>query len=354
MAAPPASPEFTPGRGAGPAGRGHRRLVRILVAVGIAVVLALAGGSLAAALLIYRYDQAVPRDVLLAPSARVHDPGQRAQVTGPLNLLLIGSDYRTWNPTMGQRSDTIILAHLPATLDRVYLISIPRDLWVRIPADPRTRFAGAEAKINAAFEYGGAGAGGTQLLSQTLTNLVGVRFDAAAVIDFNGLAKAVDVLGGVEYCVDTQTVSIHTGRVFPPGCRLMHGADAVDYLRQRGYADGDFTRQRHQQQFLKALLARVRSVGGLTSPLTMDALLRAVAGSLTVDTGALSLPDLVFTLRGLRPEALTGIKVPYTYDMVGDESVVRATDEAKALFAAVRSDTLAGWTASHARWVNKI
>ena len=72
-------------------------------------------------------------------------------------------------------------------------------------------FAGATSKINAAFQYGQGGASGTRLLSQTLTDLIGIKFDGAAVIEFSGLERAVDLVGGVTMCVDVRTVSIHTG-----------------------------------------------------------------------------------------------------------------------------------------------
>lgn len=335
--------------------RGRRRLVRILLAVcGVLVVVAGAGAS-AAALLAHRFEHAVTRANLLAPAARAEAPGPHAPVAGPLNFLVIGSDLRTDDPNEGQRSDTIIIAHVPRTMDRLDLVSIPRDLWVDIPADPTVRFGGDSDKINAAFEYGGAGAGGTQLLSQTLTDLVGIRFDGAVVVDFSGLTQTVDLLGGVRMCVDTRIVSIHTHAVFEPGCRMMTGAQALDYLRQRyGLSDGDFGRQQHQQEFLKALLAQARSSGALTNPVRLDALLQSIGRSLTVDTGATSLTDLIFALRGLGPDDLTGFRLPFTLDTVGDQSVVRATDEADGLYRALRTDDLQGWADEHPQWVNKI
>jgi LCP family protein required for cell wall assembly len=331
--------------------RTPRRLGRILLAVGVTLVLIAGLALLGSYVALHRYDRAVQRGNLLAPSARAQ---QHASVRGPLNFLLIGSDYRTWAPGSGQRSDTIIIAHVPAGLDHAYLISIPRDLRVEMPPDPALNFAGDITKINAAFEFGGGGQGGIQLLSSTLTTLTGIRFDGAAVVSFTGLQKAVGVVGGVNMCVDERTVSIHTGAVFERGCRLMPPAEILDYLRQRQFADGDFSRQRHQQQFLKSLLDRMVSAGVLANPLKLDALLRAVAGSMTIDIGSLALPDLVFALRDLRPEAVTGIRVPATIAMIGDTSFVIATNEAAGLYAALRNDSLASWVTANQQWVNQI
>ncbi len=156
MPAPPASTDetadpATPKRGV------RRRWPRILIAVGIA--LALIAGAVAAggAFLVHRFESAFNRDNLIAPGARAD---QHGSVTGPLNFLLIGSDYRTWSPGAGQRSDTIIVAHVTANLDHVYLVSVPRDLMVAIPPDPTHNYAGATTKINAAFGVDNGGSAG--------------------------------------------------------------------------------------------------------------------------------------------------------------------------------------------------
>jgi LCP family protein required for cell wall assembly len=355
MAESPTATEEPDARPPLPDRRRRRRWPRALLIIG-AVVLGLAGLTAGAAeVLVHRFDRQVTHDTLLAPRARSLAPAQHTPVTGPLNYLLIGSDLRSDDPDGGQRSDTIIVAHIDKGLDKAYLLSIPRDLWVSMPPDPKLNFGGDNNKVNAAFEYGGGGSGGTQLLSETLTALLGIQFDGAAVVDFAGLEHAVDVVGGVQMCVREQVTSIHTHRVFQPGCQLMSGAVALDYLRQRyQFADGDFARQAHQQEFLKAFFARAASAGVLSNPIKLGALLQSVAGAMTVDTGSATVPDLVFALRGLRPGAVTGVKLPYWLGSVNELSVVRASDEAGGLFAALRADTLDAWVADHGQWVNQI
>jgi anionic cell wall polymer biosynthesis LytR-Cps2A-Psr (LCP) family protein len=138
-----------------------------------------------------RYDRSVAKQNLLDPGARQ----EHRTVSGPLNYLLVGSDQRTGSPDAGARSDTIIIVHIPAGLKQAYLISVPRDLYVEIP--PGAGYQGGSDKINAAFEYGGGGQGGSQLLSATLTRLTGIRFDGAALIDFSGFKQVIDLVGGV-------------------------------------------------------------------------------------------------------------------------------------------------------------
>jgi LCP family protein required for cell wall assembly len=305
--------------------------------------------------LVHRYDASVHKAKLLDDRSRAHSDQGLVGVSGPLNYLLLGSDQRPGDNSDGQRSDTIILVHIPASLDKAYLISIPRDLQVDIPPNPATHFAGSTEKINAAFDYGGGGMGGFQLLSRTLTSLTGVRFDGAAIIDFTGFQQVVNLLGGVDMCVDEQVTSIHTGAVYQPGCQHMRPWQALDYVRQREtLPGGDYDRQRHQQQFLKAILAEAKSQGLTTNPVKLDELIRAVGSSLTVDTNGVPLSSLVYSLHGISANDLVGVRLPSD---PGDEngiSYVFAEPAAQSLYQAITSDTVDSWLAANPTWRNAL
>src|SRR5581483_4252058 len=103
-------------------------------------------------------------------------------ITGAVNVLLVGIDTRPDQAVDTSRSDSIIVLHVPATHDHAYLVSLPRDTLVRIPADAKAGYAGGENKINAAFMYGsqrgGGVAGGVSLLAATIKAAYGITFDA--------------------------------------------------------------------------------------------------------------------------------------------------------------------------------
>jgi LCP family protein required for cell wall assembly len=303
-----------------------------------------------------RYSSAVHRGDLLAPDARSGAAGTRlTSLHGPLNYLLIGSDERAKNPGMGARSDTIIIVHIPATLDRAYLISIPRDLRVDIPPDPDRDFNGSLDKINASFQYGGDGGGGVQLLSTTLTQLTGIHFDGAAVIDFGGFDKVVQDLGGVRMCIDEQVRSIHTRHLFTVGCQDLTPKDTLDYLRQREtLKNGDFDRQRHQQQFLKAIFAKTFANGVAQNPIKLDQVIRAVGSSFTVDTNGVPLDQLVFTLRNINPSTLVGVRLPSDTQTIAGVSYVVAQSGTQSLYDAIYDDTLGQWVDENPTWVNAL
>nr|MDT0659828.1 LCP family protein [Micromonospora sp. DSM 115978] len=298
-----------------------------------------------------RYERSVTKDLLLAPAAR----DERTSLVGPLNYLLVGSDQRTATPGADQRADTIMIAHVPEGLDRAYLISIPRDLLVPIPADPGRGYLGGTDKINAAFQHGGGGQGGTRLLSATVSRLVGIRFNGAALIDFSGFRTVIDLLGGVELCVESPVRSIHTGTVFEAGCQRMSGAQALDYARQRyELPGGDFDRQRHQQQLLRAMLHSVSDSEMVRNPIKLDRLLRAVGASLTVDTNGLPLEDLLLGLRQLPLDTMLGIQVPSHAESTDELSYVRLDDAASGLFSSLNGPELDTWAGANPKWVRKL
>ncbi|WBB71027.1 LCP family protein [Micromonospora sp. WMMD812] len=295
-----------------------------------------------------RYDRTVLKEQLLDPSAR----NGRTDLSGPLNYLLIGTDRRPGDTNPEQRADTILIVHVPAGLRQAYLISIPRDLLVAIPAGGG--YGGGQDKINAAYEHGG-GESGAQLLSATLTRVTGLRFDGAALVDFAGIRKVIDLLGGVQMCVESEVRSIHTKRVFAPGCHQMNGAEALDYVRQRyDLPGGDYDRQRHQQQLLRALLDRAGETKLRNNPVKLDQVIRAVGGSLTVDTNGVALEDLLFALRGLPADALRGVQVPSYPQVIDEVSYVVLENGGNGLFDAVRGSRMPDWAGANPRWVVKL
>ncbi|XXG10391.1 LCP family protein [Micromonospora sp. SH-82] len=298
-----------------------------------------------------RYDRTVSREQLLDPGARKDD----TELDGPLTYLLVGSDRRLGTTDESQRSDSILVVHVPAGLRRAYLISVPRDLLVDIPPGANGSPGGPD-KINAAYERGGGGQGGVRLLSATLSRLTGLRFDGAGVVDFAGFRAVIDLLGGVRMCVDTEVRSIHTGAVFSPGCHRMDGGQALDYVRQRyDLPGGDYDRQHHQQQLLRAMMEQAGQTDLRRNPVKLDRVLRAVGGSLTVDTNGVPIEELLLALRDLPADALLGVQVPSAPQTIDEVSYVVLDDAVGGgLFAALRDDRVAEWATGNSRWVRPV
>lgn len=281
-----------------------------------------------------------------------------APIAGARTILLLGSDSRDpdnaevsaeneRNPSSGGpfRADTIMLLHVPRSSEAAYLISLPRDLWVYIPTSPDGSAGNTEAKINAATAFGGV-----PLAVMTVENYTGLRVDDVMLIDFGGFVEVTDALGGVDMDIEQTITSIHGDRrVFEEGRQHLNGEEALDYIRQRyQFADGDFTRMRNQQQFLKALMDKAASTGTLSNPAKLNAFLQTATETLTVDE-EFSLTGVAWDLKHLRSDNLTFLTSPHNgAGNINGESVVLSDDEGAAeLYTAIREDRLTQWVDDH-------
>ncbi|MEH0970565.1 LCP family protein [Micromonospora sp. CPCC 205546] len=321
-----------PGKHAGP-----RRRWRRVVLISLLVVALLGGGGMIAGGL---YLRSVESDIERVDAfADVPEQGRPQTVAkGAMNILILGSDTRDPESTSGSRTDTIILAHLPKDRSSAQLISIPRDTWVSVPRSKDGSQGGRDAKINAAYAWGGV-----PLMVQTVEKFTSVRVDHVMMVDFAGFKEIIDALGGIDIDAEKSFTSIHPPfRTFRQGVQRMDGETALDYSRQRQqFPDGDFARIRHQQQVIKAILDRAVSGGIVTNPGKLNSFVKATSNAVSVDE-RMSLLSMASDLRGLRGDNLRFITSPTKgTGRVGSESVVFAnTDKARSFYDAVRRDAV--------------
>ena len=253
--------------------------------------------------------------------------------------LLVGSDSRSdlspeqqdalaTGGDVGDRTDTIMLVHIPALISDVpaTLVSIPRDSQVDIPGN-------GENKINAAFSLGGP-----QLLVQTVEQATGIRIDHYAQIGFAGFADVVDAVGGVTMCPAEPISDPLAGIDLAAGCQKLNGRNALGYVRTRATARADLDRMVNQREFLSALLHRAASPAVWLNPLRWLSLRSSVTAALTVDSGA-HVWDLVRLGWALRGSPVT-TTVPIEGSSVTDlgDVVEWNSDAASRLFAALSAD----------------
>jgi len=336
-----------PGR-VGTAKRGPRpRWGRIALVAGVALALLGLLGTGGAWLYVNKLDGNIGRT---DPFSAIIDGRPPKTVEGSLNILLVGTDSRDPDAPLDEgskwRADTTIVMHIPASQDKAYLVSLPRDLYVPIPEQASAPCENAErGKINAAFAFGGL-----PLAVRTVECFTDLRIDHVMAIDFAGFKEVTDALGGVDLNVERTITSIHKPfRTFEKGLNHMSGAEALDWIRQRKqFPDGDFARMRHQQEFLRALMDKAASTGTLTNPGKLNAFLNAVTNAVTVDN-SFSLVDMALQFRNLRGDNLQFLTSPHTgTDTINGESVVVSDREkALAMYQAMAQDKMADWVAAN-------
>lgn len=231
----------------------------------------------------------------------------------PIDVLLLG--YAGGNHDGPYLTDSMMLVHVDPKTKKIFLISIPRDIWVKIPTSGT---GGSYWKINASYELGLDDAtypnkqaqfkgqdGGGRLAEYMVSQITGIPVEYFVGADFSGFTKTIDALGGVDVNVETTfddfaypneanatqtcghsaddikaftaTVSAETQiwAYFP--CRYEHlhfdagithmdGATALTYVRSRHSSqDGtDFGRAKRQRNLLVAVKNKIFSIGFIT------------------------------------------------------------------------------------------
>ena len=179
----------------------------------------------------------------------------------PQTIMLIGSDRRAKTAiggSGGARSDTIILVRLDPSKKATALLSLPRDLKVRIPGH-------GTDKINAAYSLGGP-----RLTLRTVKSVTGIPIHHVVNINFGGFREAVNELGCAYIDIDRRYFNDNSGYGpdyatidLKPGYQKVCGQDALDYVRYR-HEDTDIVRAARQQEFLRQLKQQI----GLTKLFT--------------------------------------------------------------------------------------
>jgi LCP family protein required for cell wall assembly len=245
--------------------------------------------------------------------------GNRNGDTGPVNLLLMGTDTRQGQNSKltglgGNLSDTTILVHIYAGRTSALGVSIPRDSMVQMPACKRANGNGTHEaglrQFNQAYSIGGPGC-----TIKTVESLTGIHIDHFVVINFNGFIKVVDAVGGVPICLANAINAPRAKLKLNAGNQVLSGFSALGFVRAReGVGDGsDTSRIQRQQVFLASLLRKLTSGAVLANPTRLVGVLNAVADSLTVDPALVdrnTMQNLALSLENLSASKVKFVSTP--------------------------------------------
>ncbi len=197
-------------------------------------------------------------------------------------------------------TDTIIFTSIDKKTADTVMLSLPRDIWIDQ----------AQAKINALYHYGEEKkeGGGFVLVKDAVLQTLNQPVHYAALVDFEGFVKLIDLLGGIEVKVDRafddyqypipgkendecngdpEYKCRYEHISFQAGLQPMDGQSALKFVRSRnaeGEEGTDFARSQRQQKIIKAIAQKIFSYQVLLNPNKLIELRKTFGDHVKFDT----------------------------------------------------------------------
>jgi len=186
---------------------------------------------------------------------------QRAMTSSPLPsyfdgnediyVLFVGLDH---DPP--HRSDTVMIAHVDLKTLQSRVLSVPRDLRVKLPN-------GSWDKLAHSYVYGRQRENdGVEWVRESVHGLLGINPTYYFVIKFDGFVKLVDAIGGVD--IEVEKALSYRDRAqglvidIPAGPQHMDGEQLLKYVRFRHDLLGDIGRMQRQQKAMHAIIRALK------------------------------------------------------------------------------------------------
>jgi len=192
---------------------------------------------------------------------------------GRINILILGIDKRKLGNTVTSvLTDTILVASIGLNDNKMTLISLPRDLWVKSSL-------GYYGKINSVYAQTNKSGQmlGPEGVKDVVSEVLGIPVHYNITINFEVFKKIIDTLGGIEVNIENSFTDSEypiEGKenaplneryetvTFKKGIEKMDGERALKYSRSR-HGDGvegtDFARSKRQQQIILAIKDKLMS-----------------------------------------------------------------------------------------------
>lgn len=240
------------------------------------------------------------------------DENKSYQEGEDLQFLMLGVDSLDAKKADNARSDTIMVVNVDGKTGKVNIISIPRDTYTKIKGYKKT-------KINHSFKYGGS-----ELTLDTVNNLLGTDIKYYVTVDYRFVEDVVDKIGGVDVDVPIDmkyedptadpplTIDIKQGR------QTLKGYDAIGFLRfRKGYKDADLGRVKAQQQFMSAILSKIKEPKTLVrAPLLLGSYINYTENNIPVK----KLVKIAAKMRNITSEDINTNTLPGTPKYIGGVS----------------------------------
>ncbi len=262
---------------------------------------------------------------------------------GRVNILLLGIGGPA-HPG-GDLTDTIVVFSVDPVNGTAAMLSVPRDLWVKMPVN----YFGKYQKINAAYSSGKydylgrtdlknndskAVQAGLSSIDEAVGTVLGLRINYHVLVNFEAFREAVDTVQGVTLDVKSPlydpTMAWENNNnpiLAAAGLQTMDGKQALNYARSRE-TSSDFARGERQRELLVALKDRVLTLGTLSNPTKIAGLMSTLGSNVHTDLSTEAAARLFTITSGIKDDEIASLSLTeptqlVTTDRVGSFSVVR-------------------------------
>lgn len=235
---------------------------------------------------------------------------------GRTNILIAGNSVDDPGHEGADLTDSIMVLSVDAADNKAYLISIPRDLLVRLPDHGYN-------KINAAYSLGGI-----ELLEDTISSNLRLQIHYHTLVNYTAVRDTVNAVGGIDVTIQSSdprglydpNIQVAEGGPLRLGNSTHHldGQTALNLARARGnpapdgrvgygFARGDFDRSAHQQLILAALKDKVTDRETMFNPYKLGNIFEAVGNNIRTDMQINEARRIATLLQGLDQGGLQNV-----------------------------------------------
>ena len=267
----------------------------------------------------------------------------KQDANGRTNILVFGTaeDDEGGTHPGGNLTDSIMVVSIDQTKKDAYMVSLPRDLWVKYA---ETCTVGNEGKLNATYlcasnDGQDEPAGAKGLMNKT-GEILGLDVQYYAHLNFTVVSEAVDAVGGVDVKIESEDPR----GIYDPNfdwkcnhtCHMvdykngetahLDGVHALALARARnaeggyGLPNGNFDREKNQQKILRALQDKAISAGTLTNIGKVTGLIDALGNNLRTNFETKEIRTLVDLGQEVKGDKLKSIS------LVNEEEPLVTTD----------------------------
>lgn len=268
-----------------------------------------------------------------ALTANVDPKLLKGEGDGRINILLMGRGGGTHDAP--DLTDTIMIASVDPVNKTTTLISIPRDLWVKVDGK-------GSMKLNAVWETGEfnylrkvapgstdpkAIAAGFELADKTISEVTGLQIHYNVLVNFKAFQQAVDTVGGVTIDVPEDLYdptmaweNANNPYLARAGVQNFDGKHALIYVRSRE-TTSDFARAERQRSMILAIKEKIGTLGTLSNPIKIAGLMNSFGDNVQTDISLNDASRLYTITKDINPTAIKSLglsKAPNKFITTGN------------------------------------